>query len=133
MSLSRFLRKRLGTGAVYVNLDMVGRLEDKPLRVAIDSDVEERRSKKNSFTAASLRSLVTRTTKAANVTAEFWSVHSAPSDHLPFLGQGFAVISMTTGKHADYHRPTDTLERLDLEGLERIFAVVHRIVEETAR
>jgi S1-C subfamily serine protease len=39
------------------------------------------------------------------------------------------AIQLFTGPHADYHRPTDTAEKIDHEGLVKVAAVAQEIVE----
>jgi Peptidase family M28 len=43
-----------------------------------------------------------------------------PSDHRPFEGAGVPSMLLTTGIHADYHRPTDTPGKIDFEHLGKI-------------
>lgn len=40
------------------------------------------------------------------------------SDHAPFYHKGIPVVFLHTGSHAHYHKPTDTEEKLNYEGLE---------------
>ncbi len=42
------------------------------------------------------------------------------SDHTPFLQQGIPVISWFTGSHEDYHRPSDSADKIDYRKMERI-------------
>ena len=42
----------------------------------------------------------------------------ASSDRRLFRWAGIPVVTFFTGFHPDYHRPTDTLDRLDVRGLE---------------
>ena len=42
----------------------------------------------------------------------------ANSDRRLFRWAGIPVVTFFTGFHPDYHRPTDTLDRLDVRGLE---------------
>lgn len=42
------------------------------------------------------------------------------SDHVPYLQQGIPVISWFTGLHEDYHRPSDSSDKIDYRKLEQI-------------
>jgi hypothetical protein len=42
------------------------------------------------------------------------------SDHAPYLQQGIPVISWFTGSHEDYHRPSDSTDKIDYRKMERI-------------
>jgi hypothetical protein len=47
-----------------------------------------------------------------------------PSDHASFYGKEIPVFHFFTGTHPDYHRPSDDAERLNLEGIRRVVAMV---------
>ncbi len=40
-----------------------------------------------------------------------------PSDHSSFYAQGIPVLNFFTGLHEDYHRPGDTWEKVNYEGM----------------
>ena len=42
---------------------------------------------------------------------------SANSDHWPFLEHGIPIALIHTGLHADYHRPTDDVEKINRVGM----------------
>lgn len=42
------------------------------------------------------------------------------SDQTPFLNKGVVVAWMFTGTHSDYHRRTDTADKINYEGMEEI-------------
>ena len=42
------------------------------------------------------------------------------SDHTPFLQQGIPIISWFTGLHEDYHRPSDSADKIDYQKMEKI-------------
>jgi len=43
-----------------------------------------------------------------------------PSDHSSFYNKQIPVLFLFTGTHLDYHKPTDTAEKLNYEGLTKI-------------
>ena len=51
-----------------------------------------------------------------------------PSDHTSFYLEGIPVLHFFTGQHPDYHRPTDTPEKLNYEGMLRIARYVERVM-----
>jgi S1-C subfamily serine protease len=55
--------------------------------------------------------------------------HSA-SDHSRFYSAGLPVLFFHTGVHPDYHRPSDTAEKLNADGMARVAALGARIVEQ---
>jgi Zn-dependent M28 family amino/carboxypeptidase len=46
------------------------------------------------------------------------------SDHASFIGKGVPAVQIFTTAHADYHRPTDTIDRIDRAGLVKVAAFV---------
>ncbi len=51
-----------------------------------------------------------------------------PSDHTSFYLEGIPVLHFFTGQHPDYHKPSDTPEKLNYDGMLRIAAYVERIM-----
>jgi len=54
------------------------------------------------------------------------------SDHLPFFRQGIPVIFFTTGMHADYHRTSDTFDKLNIAGMRQTVNFVADLLVELA-
>ncbi len=52
-----------------------------------------------------------------------------PSDHSSFYGKQIPVLFFFTGTHLDYHKPSDTFEKINYEGLRRIFGYVSEIAK----
>jgi hypothetical protein len=52
-----------------------------------------------------------------------------PSDHSSFYAQKIPVLFFFTGTHADYHKPTDTAEKINYQGLLKITNYVGEIVK----
>ena len=55
-----------------------------------------------------------------------------PSDHTSFVLKGVPSIHLFTGAHADYHKPGDTGEKLNVEGLAKIADLVETLVRRIA-
>ncbi len=51
-----------------------------------------------------------------------------PSDHASFYGEGVPVLHFFTGAHADYHKPSDDLDKLNPEGAAQIAGLAARVV-----
>jgi hypothetical protein len=104
--------------AAMLNFDMVGRMQDGKLSVG-GADTGDR-----------LRRIVTDA--AAGVPGVTVDVRGAPhsaSDHSRFYSAGTPVLFFHTGVHPDYHRPSDTAEKLNAEGMARVAAVGARVVQ----
>jgi hypothetical protein len=99
-----------------VNLDSVGRLRDGVLHImGVD-------------TGQGLRALVEQATRGQPAKVALRGDGVGPSDHTAFLNRGVPAISFFTGPHADYHRPSDTWDKVDGDGLRAVTAVAYRIL-----
>ena len=55
-----------------------------------------------------------------------------PSDHTSFYARDVPVLFFFTGPHADYHRPSDTADKIDGEGLAAVARLAYRAAREAA-
>jgi hypothetical protein len=53
-----------------------------------------------------------------------------PSDHSQFYGKQIPVLFFWTGTHGDYHKPSDTFEKINYDDEARILTLVARIVRD---
>jgi hypothetical protein len=98
-----------------VNLDSVGRMRERRLHVmGVD-------------TGQGLRSLVEQAAAGLDLRLALRGDGFGPSDHAAFLGRERPVLFFFTGPHEDYHRPTDTWDRLDAEGLRLVTRLAYRV------
>jgi len=99
-----------------VNFDMVGRLrENKLMLQGVGSSPIWKR-------------LIEKRNVAAGFNAILQEDPYLPTDVTPFYPRGIPVLNFFTGSHEDYHRPTDTAEKLDYSGMERISKFARGIV-----
>jgi len=99
-----------------VNLDTVGRLGAGKLQVLGTGTAGEW------IHAVRGASWVTGVeTKAVPETLE-------SSDHVSFVEAGIPAVQLFTGAHVDYHRPSDTAEKVDVPGLAKVAAVAKELV-----
>jgi hypothetical protein len=103
-----------------VNLDMVGRLDAEKLIVH------------GTGTSAGFDELVDRLAAAAGLTTAKEPGGFGPSDHSSFYAKKVPVLHLFTGSHADYHRPTDTADKINYEGMVRLAGLVTDVVAELA-
>jgi aminopeptidase YwaD len=103
-----------------LNLDMVGRLEERPLIVyGVD-------------TATEWRPLLDRLAATAGLTIAPRGEGYGPSDHTSFYARDVPVLHFFTNVHGDYHRPGDDWDRIDVDGLERVTRLVASVAREVA-
>jgi hypothetical protein len=108
-----------------LNLDMVGRLEGRPLIVYGVGTAEEWRVK------------LAAEADALGIELALREEGYGPSDHTSFYINDIPVLHFFTNTHGDYHRPSDDWELIDAEGLERVgllaAAVAGRLAGPAAR
>jgi aminopeptidase YwaD len=103
-----------------VNLDSVGRLRDGRLHVmGVD-------------TGQGLRALVEQAGQGLPATLALRGDGVGPSDHTAFLNRERPVVFFFTGPHGDYHRPSDTWDKIDADGLRTVTTMAYRVVRALA-
>lgn len=55
------------------------------------------------------------------------------SDHFPFFQKNIPVLFFWTGIHPEYHKPTDTYDRINYDGMEKIVNLSEKVVDQLAR
>jgi membrane-associated protease RseP (regulator of RpoE activity) len=101
-----------------VNFDMVGRLQGRTLSVG-GGDSGNR-----------LRALVSQAAQLEGLTTlDLHGSPYGPSDHARFYAAGVPVLFFYTGGHSDYHKPSDTADKIDAAGMARIAALGARVVD----
>jgi Zn-dependent M28 family amino/carboxypeptidase len=98
------------------NMDMIGRLRDGALDVH------------GVGTSPVWGPLVEETNRGAGLQLKLHEGGYGPSDHSPFYAAGKPVLFVFTGVHRDYHRPSDTAEKIDAQGIDKVLSLVEPVV-----
>ena len=88
-----------------INIDTVGRLFDQELAILGTASADEWQ---HIFRGCGFVTGI----KSRNVPES-----AEASDQMSFLEKGIPAVQIFTGGHADYHRPTDTIDKIDAAGL----------------
>ncbi len=107
----------LSQTASMVNMDMVGRLAGRELTVY------------GTGTSPGWNALLARENADSTFTIKSVPDGFGPSDHAQFYGKDIPVLFFFTGTHSDYHRPSDTWDKINYEGEESVVRYVYRIAE----
>jgi hypothetical protein len=102
--------------AAYLNFDMVGRMQNNKLIVQ----------------ATGTSPVWARLLERANVAAGF-DLTVQPDPYLPtdsatFNQAAVVTLNFTTGSHADYHKPSDTADKINYEDLDRIVDLAAAVI-----
>lgn len=107
--------------AAYLNFDMVGRMQDNRLAVQAAG------------TSPVWGSILERANVAAGFDLAVQADPYQPTDVATFNQAGVPSLSFTTGAHTDYHKPSDTADKINYEDLDRVAdfatAIARRLME----
>jgi len=105
----------LANTVAMINMDMIGRMKDH--RLIIDGV----------GTAKEWRDIISANTdKSFQLTLN--EDGFGPSDHSSFYAKQLPVLFFWTGTHNDYHKPSDTFDKINYDDEARILEMVARIV-----
>jgi hypothetical protein len=91
-----------------INLDMVGRLRENRLRVLGTDSSDE------------WPHWVELACAKARVDCRTGGDGFGPSDQTPFYAGGVPVVHLFTGAHGDYHKPSDTADKINAAGAAQV-------------
>ncbi len=100
----------------YLNFDMVGRMQDNKLTIQATG------------TSAAWPKLIEQTNVAAGFDLLLQPDPYQPTDVATFNSASVPSLAFFTGTHADYHKPTDTADKIDYEDLDRVVDMAVAIV-----
>jgi hypothetical protein len=99
-----------------LNMDMIGRLREDTVQVhGVGS-------------SPALPPLLEEAARTTGLKLKSREGGYGPSDHSPFYASGTPVLFFFTGPHADYHRPSDTADKIDAAGIGRVVSLVQSVV-----
>jgi len=103
-----------------LNLDMVGRPRDGKLTVG------------GADTSPIFREVLARA-NTVGLTVSYSSSGFGSSDHQSFYTKNIPVLFFFSGLHADYHKPSDTADRIQTADLARVATLALNVAQELAR
>ncbi|MCM2273105.1 MAG: M28 family peptidase, partial [candidate division Zixibacteria bacterium] len=98
---------------MMLNMDMIGRLRDQESGLAIFG----------TGTATEFADYFKDLTRE-DLQMAFREPGTGPSDHTAFYNSGIPVLHFFTGAHEDYHKPSDTPDKIDSEGTLKVVSLV---------
>jgi len=101
-----------------LNLDMVGRLQNRALTVG------------GTGTSSIWGGLLAGENKDTAFVLTLNPEGYGPSDHSSFYGKDIPVLFFFTGYHDDYHKPSDDWDKINYAGEEKVTKYVYRIASD---
>ncbi len=104
----------------YLNMDMIGRLQDKITIHGVGS-------------STIWRKIIQQANVPLRINLNLQNDSHVPTDTTSFYSKGVPILSAFTGLHDDYHSPTDTAEKINYQGIgkcARLFShIIHTLSE----
>ena len=145
----------LANTVAMINMDMIGRMKNKTLTVGGIGTAEEWRSMIESanllqgMTVSTAAGSSHRSTPGSGIpivvaangqpvvnsdpTKQFTLTLNSdgygPSDHSSFYAKQVPVLFFWTGTHEDYHKPSDTADKINYDDESRILSLVSRVIQ----
>ncbi len=111
---------KLSSIVAMVNMDMIGRLREQRLMV------------QGTGSSALWPRLVEQYAVSTPLHVTLTEDPYLPTDSTSFYQKGIPTLSFFTGSHSDYHRPSDTADKINAGGEAEVLDLVRRIVEDLA-
>lgn len=106
--------------SAYINLDMVGRLRGKPLKL------------QGAGSSDAWAPILAGLAKQHDLEIQQSPSPFLPTDAAPIYSAGVPVIAAFTGLHPEYHTPFDTPDKVDYEGLHKVSSYLADLIQQLA-
>ncbi|HLG93882.1 MAG TPA: M20/M25/M40 family metallo-hydrolase, partial [candidate division Zixibacteria bacterium] len=100
-----------------VNMDMIGRMKDSTIVV------------QGAGTSPIWKELVGGANDGIGLKVKFTDDGYGPSDHSPFYAKEKPVLFFFSGTHTDYHKPSDTWDKINAVGEKLVLQLAYRTVD----
>lgn len=102
-----------------INIDMIGRLNEKTHELVVGGY----------GTSPVWPPLLQKIAQGKYITTRYDSSGAGPSDHMTFYKKNIPVLFFFTGTHADYHKPSDDYNKINVNGEYLIIQYIQKIIE----
>lgn len=122
----------LAQTVAMINMDMIGRLKDNKLIVGGIGTAQGWRemitdANLNYYLSTLRPGVVSQLPDSFTLTLN--EDGYGPSDHSSFYAKQVPVLFFWTGTHEDYHKPSDTADKINYEGEARIISLIANVVQ----
>ncbi|MGO8984495.1 MAG: M28 family peptidase [Terriglobales bacterium] len=107
----------LDKAVAMLNMDMIGRIKDDKVYVG------------GVGTGSTLKAVVEEAQAKSGFKIEYSPGGYSSSDHTSFVAKKIPVLFFFSGLHSDYHKPSDTWEKIDPAAATRLLDVVGKAAE----
>jgi len=105
----------LEKAVAMLNMDMIGRIKDEKIYIG------------GVGTGSTFKSMLEQAQGKSNFKIEYSAGGYSASDHTSFVTKRIPVLFFFSGLHSDYHKPSDTWEKINSEGAARLLDMVSSV------
>lgn len=106
--------------AAMINMDMIGRLNNDRLFVG------------GVGTSPSFKSSLEDINKNVHLQLDYSNSGYGASDHMSFNAKKIPVLFIFSGLHSDYHKPSDTYDKINSAGAIKVLSLVYMMADRVA-
>lgn len=110
----------LDKAVAMLNMDMIGRIKDQKVYIG------------GVGTGSTLKAAVEQASANSGFKIEYSPGGYSSSDHTSFVAKKIPVLFFFSGLHSDYHKPSDTWEKINPESAARLLDVIAATGEQLA-
>ena len=108
----------LAQAVAMINLDMIGRMRDNKLYIG------------GAASGSTLKPMLERLIPNSGLRVDYsGGASEGSSDHTSFTSHQVPALFFFSGLHADYHKPSDTWDKIDAPAAARLLALVAEVAE----
>jgi Peptidase family M28/PDZ domain/PA domain len=108
--------KPLDEAAAMINMDMIGRIKDNKVYIG------------GAGTGSTFLKVLDEAHGDSTLKFEISSSGYSSSDHTSFISKRIPVLFFFSGLHADYHKPSDTWEKINRNSAAALLNVIGRVI-----
>jgi len=108
----------LNKAVAMINMDMIGRMRDGKVFIG------------GVGTGSTLRKLLEEVTPKYGLRIDYSDAGYGSSDHTSFTTKQVPVLFFFSGLHADYHKPSDTWDKIDAPDAAKLLQLVAEVSED---
>ncbi len=110
----------LDKAVAMLNMDMIGRIKDDKIYIG------------GVGTGSTFKGTLEQAQSKANFKIEYSAGGYASSDHTSFVTKRIPVLFFFSGLHSDYHKPSDTWEKINADSAVRLLDLVSNVSRQIA-
>jgi len=110
----------LAKAVAMINMDMIGRIKDDKVYIG------------GVGTGSTFKSVLEQAQKDAPFKIEYSAGGYSSSDHTSFVAKKIPVLFFFSGLHADYHKPSDTWDKINAPSAARLLDLIENVMTQLA-